>query len=62
LNTNSPNLELKIEQLEAENVALREALRLSTNGLRFCSRWNIAEKTEKTLITQVISNEILLKK
>ena len=46
--------------LIAENKKLREALRLSTNGLRHCSRWNISEETEKAIMTQVIANELLL--
>lgn len=45
---------------DAEIERLREALRLSTNGLRHCSRWNISEETEKAIITQVIANELLL--
>jgi hypothetical protein len=39
---------------------LENALRISTNGLRHCSRWNISEETEKAIMTQVIANEALL--
>jgi hypothetical protein len=55
--------------LERENAALvkerdelLEALRVSTNGLRHCSRWNISEETERAIITQVIANELILDK
>ena len=46
--------------LIAENKKLREALRLSTNGLRHCSRWNISNEKEQAIMTQVIANELLL--
>ena len=46
--------------LEDENAKLRNALLISTNGLRHCSRWNISEEKEKALITVVMENEALL--
>ena len=50
------------ERLEQDVERLREALRLSTNGLRHCSRWNISDEKEKVLMCQVIANEDLLSK
>ena len=55
------NIKIEIEAaLIEENKNLREALRISTNGLRHCARWNISEEKEKALMTQVIANEALL--
>lgn len=51
---------MMVRELELENERLREALRLSTNGLRHCSRWNISEEKERAIMTQVIANEALL--
>ena len=61
------NAKKRAEYWKAEHLAgnaeierLREALRLSTNGLRHCSRWNISDEKEKAIMTQVIANELLL--
>ena len=55
------NIKIEIEAaLVEENKKLRDALRISTNGLRHCSRWNISEEKEKAIMTQVIANEALL--
>ena len=51
---------MMVREMELEIDRLREALRISTNGLRHCSRWNISEEKEKAIITQVIANEALL--
>lgn len=40
---------------------LRTALKISTNGLRHCARWNISDEKEKALMTVVMENEALLK-
>ena len=48
------------EDLIAENKKLRDALRLSTNGLRHCARWNISSEKEQAIMAQVIANELLL--
>lgn len=49
-----------ISELREENKKLREALRLSANGLRHCARWNISDETEKAIMMHVASIEALL--
>jgi len=39
---------------------LRNALRLSTNGLQIITNWNISEPTKAAITTQIISNKILI--
>ena len=46
--------------LATEVRRLRDALRLSANGLRHCARWNISEEKEKAIMTHVISIEAML--
>jgi hypothetical protein len=43
-----------------EIVDLREALRLSTNGLATVTGWSITDETRAAIITQIISNRMLL--
>jgi hypothetical protein len=57
------NINIEIEAALIEEIQkLREALILSTNGLRHCSRWNISEEKAKAIMCLVLSNEALLNK
>jgi hypothetical protein len=40
---------------------LAEALRLSANGLRHCSRWNISDEKRQALLTHVGTIETRLR-
>ena len=60
--TLGPPLESEMAEARATVAELIEALRLSTNGLRTCSRWNISEGTATAITTQIIANEKVLAK
>lgn len=51
---------LALDALAKEIMKLRAALRISTNGLRHCARWNISEEKATALMAVVMENETLL--
>lgn len=49
-----------LDALAKEVIKLRAALRISTNGLRHCARWNISEEKARALMVVVMENEAIL--